>query len=100
MQMQQILGHFSLQWIIIIHVIIYIFPLSEGEGMKEEDLKLWQSSSFESIAKRKLGDWSFSSELMVKASFTTVMPSSFLMGHVNLWVEMKREIYYIYKVPL
>lgn len=44
MQMQQILGHFSLQWIIIIHIIIYIFPLSEGEGMKEEDLKLWQSS--------------------------------------------------------
>lgn len=42
--MQQILGHFSLQWIIIIHIIIYIFPLSEGEGMKEEDSKLWQSS--------------------------------------------------------
>lgn len=44
MQMQQILGHFSLQWIIIIHIIIYMFPVSEGEGMKEEDSKLWQSS--------------------------------------------------------
>lgn len=62
--MKQILGRFSLQWIIIIHIIIYIFPVSEGEGMKEEDSKLW-----------KLGDWSFSSELMAKASFTTVKPS-------------------------
>lgn len=44
MQIQQILGHFSLQWIIIIHIIIYIFPVSEREGMKEEDSKLWWSS--------------------------------------------------------
>lgn len=34
MQMQQILGHFSVQWIIII--LVLIFPVNEGRGMKEE----------------------------------------------------------------
>lgn len=32
-QMQQILGHFPLQWIII---LVLIFPVNEGRGMKEE----------------------------------------------------------------